>query len=259
MFKTRRYTFKIYHKGTEFRKNDYPKLVKNNPRNLPLAYFLEQADNILRYEISFSSPGFNYLHDTHFFDSFARSLSPRVSNHPLLRYRSAMKLLVGSDAFSRYRKRSKKFTLAPFDYNQPVPEFYDAMSLHFDKAFFCILWDTFYKKMEEYQIQSCFSVTDAFNKIKSVNDKILDDNRFLPVSKQKTTLYVHSLIMPCLLIAQGFNLRTVYKEGLISKTTYYATISRLKSIGVTANSTSLLIPMPSLYWKEFLIYFGKFY
>jgi len=35
-YKTKRYSFKIYHKGTEFRQNDKRKLADNNPTGIDI-------------------------------------------------------------------------------------------------------------------------------------------------------------------------------------------------------------------------------
>jgi hypothetical protein len=64
---TNRYSFKVYHKGAEFQKNDGPKLAKINDEGhhsflFPVAYYQRFADRILRYEMTFRSSQINYLY-----------------------------------------------------------------------------------------------------------------------------------------------------------------------------------------------------
>jgi hypothetical protein len=64
---TDRYSFKVYHKGAEFKKNDGPKLFKINEEGrhsfiFPIAYYQSFADKILRYEMTFRNTQMNYLY-----------------------------------------------------------------------------------------------------------------------------------------------------------------------------------------------------
>lgn len=64
MYKTDRYSFKIYHKGAEFKKNDSKKLLDLNEKqgaNFDVDYYQKFADRILRYEITFRNTYISYL------------------------------------------------------------------------------------------------------------------------------------------------------------------------------------------------------
>jgi len=59
-FTTRRMSFKVYHKGTEFRKNDYYKLLDKHIPGFDIDATAQAADRILRYECTFRHSGLNY-------------------------------------------------------------------------------------------------------------------------------------------------------------------------------------------------------
>ena len=67
VYKTDRYSFKVYHKGTEFAKNDAPKLREINESgtgSFDVAQYQSFADRILRYELTLrnSQIGHLYMH-----------------------------------------------------------------------------------------------------------------------------------------------------------------------------------------------------
>jgi Phage replication protein CRI len=71
MYKTRRYSAKIYHKGTEYEVHDKKEHIKYNIEK-GKEYFKTDAfqnfsDRILRYELTFRSNYLNYLHKRHIF------------------------------------------------------------------------------------------------------------------------------------------------------------------------------------------------
>lgn len=64
MYKTDRYSFKVYHKGAEFKKNDSKKLRELNETGagFDVPYYQSFADNILRYEMTFRNSHISYLY-----------------------------------------------------------------------------------------------------------------------------------------------------------------------------------------------------
>lgn len=68
MKKNKYYSFKVYHKGEEFRKNDCQELKKINEDNevniFDLSLLQSESDRILRYEMTFRNSYFNYLYKT---------------------------------------------------------------------------------------------------------------------------------------------------------------------------------------------------
>ena len=81
------FTFKIYHKGTEFRKNDAPELRKANKRLKQQRFNVEKigafADRILRYEIEFKNAGLNYLYKNNLFRKYSKSFNGYKRSHRL--------------------------------------------------------------------------------------------------------------------------------------------------------------------------------
>ena len=72
VYKTDRYSFKVYHKGSEFAKNDSKKLHDINERGkhsftFPVAYYQQFADRILRYEMTLRNTQLSYLYMNHLF------------------------------------------------------------------------------------------------------------------------------------------------------------------------------------------------
>lgn len=64
MHKTDRYSFKVYHKGTEFKRNDAKELRKLNAAgaSYDVAHYQQFADTILRYEMTFRNSYMSHLH-----------------------------------------------------------------------------------------------------------------------------------------------------------------------------------------------------
>lgn len=64
MYKTDRYSFKVYHKGAEFKKNDSKKLRELNETGagFDVDYYQSFADKILRYEMTFRNSYMSYLY-----------------------------------------------------------------------------------------------------------------------------------------------------------------------------------------------------
>jgi hypothetical protein len=72
VYKTERYSFKVYHKGTEFAKNDAKKLRELNEAGkgrFDIDYYQRFADKILRYEMTFRNSQISYLFMNHLFRS----------------------------------------------------------------------------------------------------------------------------------------------------------------------------------------------
>lgn len=70
MYKTSRYSFKVYHKGSEFKKNDAPKLRDLNDKEsagFDVNSYQDFADKILRYEMTFRNSFMSYLFMTKLF------------------------------------------------------------------------------------------------------------------------------------------------------------------------------------------------
>jgi hypothetical protein len=64
MYKTQRYSVKVYHKGTEFAKNDAKQLRALNERgaSFDVQHYQDFADTMLRYEMTFRSSYMSYLY-----------------------------------------------------------------------------------------------------------------------------------------------------------------------------------------------------
>ena len=97
--------FKIYHKGTEFRKNDYKALKKINAQkgNIYDVDLLQSiADKILRFELEFKSSTLNYIHKQKIFrkDCLFHKKDKQIYNE--IRQKSRMSYLKIHKLYKQY-------------------------------------------------------------------------------------------------------------------------------------------------------------
>lgn len=274
-YTTRRYSFKVYHKGTEFAKNDYKELVKNgNPLNLPLQTFLDESDKILRYELTFRSSYMSYLMQHHFFVSKEMALYPQYQNHIVTQTFKKFNQLGQQKVFQNYTRTGKFFTLKSiFDISKSPLDILSILLDHnkergriqrrdfnmrdtvtFDQTIFTILYDTFWSKVKQYQLTNVMSVSEMSNRI----DKIKADTEFrrrhkLNTSKDERQMDKTRLLVCGLLIQQNYNFSGLKK--FLPKTTYYRLKGELKQLGITDHHTQCSVPPPRIdYFDYFLIF-----
>ena len=257
LYITRRYSFKIYHKGTEFKKNDYPKIANNgNPLNIPLQYFLDESDKILRYEMTFRRSQMNYLVNHYFAISKEKSLYHKYVSHPVSKVLFKMVSLGYTKLYEKYMSTSKRFCLASeLDETENFEIIANAERVSFDTTIFGIFWEEFRNKIDQYQLNKRLDVNQIIARIDKVNDdtKLKNQLRRKPLSeKSKSRLIVLALLSQKL---DNFN----EIKNYIPKASYYRMVSELKSIGITTNDTDLGIPAPRTDYLDYRIYFGKFH
>ncbi len=80
MYKTKRYSAKIYHKGSEYKKNDLKEHLKINKEKgrqyFRTGEYQAFADRMLRYELTIRNPELNYLHKKHLFRKHCPHFKP---------------------------------------------------------------------------------------------------------------------------------------------------------------------------------------
>lgn len=256
MYITQRYSFKIYHKGTEFKKNDYRELVKNgNPKNLPLQELQEHADCILRYEMTFRNTMLQYLTKHHFFISSDKALYPEYAFHPVSKfYRS----LVSNGLMKEYEKKKNRkmiFTLkSVFDTTRNIEFLYNSDAVTFDETIFRICFDTFWKKVNDYQLSEAVNVPNLAAQIKRYND----DNKIKRhyTSKQVNDKNV-SRILTAALLSHYHNIDDL--KNYLPQRTFYRMKADLKKVGLSSLNCHLGFPKPSLDYSDYKIYFSKFH
>ncbi|MCW3106620.1 MAG: hypothetical protein JWQ09_1126 [Segetibacter sp.] len=256
MYITKRYSFKIYHKGTEFEKNDYKELVKNgNPKDLPLQYFLDQSDCILRYEMTFRRSMLNYLVNHYFFVSKGENLHPQYSEHVLSRTFKNLIVFGYKEFYEKYKKKHKKFTLqSVFDVTNDFMYLFDADTITFDETIFQILHRVFYKKVKDFQLTTILSPGEVLNRIDTANadNKIKNSLRRTKKSGKDSWR-----LLSVALLQQVMNLEEL--KQFMPKSTFYDLKKDLKTIGIKTGDTSLTIPQPKLDYFDYKLYFSKFH
>ncbi|RZK30564.1 MAG: hypothetical protein EOO61_19120, partial [Hymenobacter sp.] len=210
---TDRYSFKIYHKGSEFEKNDSKKLTElnlsgNHKFRFPITYYQSFADRILRYEMTFRGAQMSYLYMNNIFRSDCYIWKAGVEFYKKAKQAKAK----GFDSFMAYRKGLERDERALLDYTNntisKTKHFFldvDSRSARFDEEtrpdvirqgakperfdyyspFSAGLWGLltaqFLKTIEEFRLEvhqdhhSILSKADAHNKkVLSDRQKLLD-------------------------------------------------------------------------------------
>lgn len=279
MYVTRRYSFKIYHKGTEFAINDYKELVKNgNPKNLPLQYFLDESDKILRYELTFRSSYLWYLLQENLFKKKDSTITPEYTNHPIQKF---WNVLIGAGfqkIYTNYLRTSKFFTLKSFyDLDFPIQTKLDAIKSHnsqdskiekryhkvedtitFDQTVFKMLYDTFWNKVKDYQLTQVMDVPTLEKAIDNIEQQRLGINRMkLGNHEDKLRFDKNKLLFCALLINQGMTLDNL--KNYMPKTTYYRLKGQLNKLGVTSNNVGISITPPRIDYLDYRLIFSKYH
>lgn len=103
VYKTDRYSFKVYHKGTEFAKNDAKNLRELNEAgksSFDVAYYQRFADRILRYEMTFRNSHMSYLYMAKLFRKDCHIWEAGVK----LWKKAKQKKSSGADSYMTFRK-----------------------------------------------------------------------------------------------------------------------------------------------------------
>lgn len=246
-YKTKDYSFKIYHKGSEFQKNDLKQLLKANPFKLHLQELSDLADRILRYELTARKGLFNYLFD-------------RVRDgYNLERVQWVKKINL------KYQKKGVEqinFTYSFFlesdfdcyiDYNfVTLDEFQHMKNNTFTKGLFCTLFTFFWDKVKAYQINLKMNVSDIS---KLIMAKYEEGKNVFSLKEQKKELGNQSQLVMLALLTQFTDISQL--KGVIPDRTYYRYKKRLKDLGIKENSHTNLFDIPELTYYKYFSLFDK--
>lgn len=280
MYTTDNYSFKIYHKGTEFAKNDTKEILKFNTanklrqnkvtiNNTPLTWLQEQADCMLRYEMTFRRGMLKYLFDQAFLSEKGRGSEERateIDGHSVSRF---LKYVAQEDRGRRlsrdfkdgdktnyefWKSHAKMFTLkSAFDETRDPYILLYEHRLTFDLTMFNMCRELFFKKIAEYQL---YTVTDygelrhkinelsALTKAKSSMSTAKADYK----GKDPTRLFLLALIAN-----SGLDLGAL--KGYIPRTTYYRLIKDAQKVGIGFRTSGLNIPMPRTDYLDYKLAF----
>lgn len=272
LYVTKRYSFKIYHKGTEFEAHDAKKLAKKNPKNLDLPYFQKQADTVLRYELTFRSSQINYLVKHYFFISEKKAMYPQYSNHIVTKtFERFIKTGYGK-IYENYNRTGKFFTMkSVFDLtNNLLPVLIDHNNskgrlekrdfnindtITFDATVFEIIYTTFWNKVKEYQLQQVMNVTDLSKKIDDYNSDVKTRKKLKNNKEDRSLDKTRTLILG-LLVQCNYNIDELKK--VIPERSFYRIKNELKQLGITSTHSNLHMSPPKLDYQDYRIFFGKY-
>ncbi|HUC96798.1 MAG TPA: phage/plasmid replication protein [Candidatus Saccharimonadales bacterium] len=282
---TQRYSFKCYHKGTEFYKNDYPQLSRRRGRvargkpdgtsvstKLDLNYIQEQADKILRYEITFRNSMLHYLVGYNCFESSERTKPFYITDDNVYKYvRRVDKHGQFSAMAAVYRKKKGHITTAKEWYVQHVK----SLRLHsvFDMPYspltialspestfnylpFRLAFDFFWNHVREVQVETRSSVPEMVKKIEDYQAH-LARRKGMKLTRSgggrvaKGGVNIARVLIPALL-AQHQDLRSL--KPFLPRNTYQRLISDVKKIGIPMKLETMQIVLPKLGLEDYNIY-----
>lgn len=245
---TKRYSFKIYHKGTEFRKHDKRKLADNNVLGVNIDELQNDADRILRYEVTFRKAQLDYLFRekqlynqyVKFFFSDATRRSFRLTNPQM--YEHVLK----------FCERGHTYLCAPIKQFEAI----QSGSVAFDYPIFNELYKFFWEYVKKFQLQCKMSIMDIVHKVdekNAVRDMVGDKALRKKMSFNKPTIVLLAHML------QTYTLEELRKTGLMPKATFYRYQKKLKELGVVTTGKLVDVAPPSLDFQEYLHIFGRFH
>ena len=245
MYVTRRYSFKIYHKGTEFEKNDKKELQKNKAVYYPVDRLQSEADRILRYEMTFRKSFFNYILERFYYKKEA--IDANLSNSRLYRFFAhGVSYGMQSDAENYFMRQKDFFLKSEWDYPGIVPNL-QRSACSFDNILFGILVGIFWQKIKDYQVKRKIDVAEINTRI----DKLLEfrDNKRASVEKlSKGRLR----LMTAALLTHYMNIEELKK--FIPSTSYNRLVRDLSQIGISTSNHDLPIPEPPLDYTDYAVF-----
>ncbi len=242
---TKRYSFKIYHKGTEFKKHDKVKLADNNPTGEGIDFLQDTADRILRYEVTIRKAQIDYLFREH------ELYRPYVSFFFNDRSRAGFRLHSPRyyDDIVKFCERGHNYVCVPVIQATAIR----TSSVHFSKEVFTDLYKFFWDYVNKFQLECKMSVMDVMKRIDEKNterDTISDDTLRHKNSYNKPMLTVLALL------TQSYSLDSLRKSGLLPRSTFFHYQKKLKELGYTSKGKLIDVAPPSLDYLEYLSIFG---
>lgn len=258
---TDRYSFKCYHKGTEFHKNDLKELMKKggNPRGYDLPYLCRESDRILRYEMTIRNSYMNYLWRQIYVTA---DESSDYYNYATPDHRKLFKSFLGASAnfkgktlFEKFCGKNKKFTMeSAFEYRLLPEEYLQNDAVTFDERFFYCLVDQFWQRVNRYQLEKLVSPEAVSRRIDEYNMLGKAKNS---IRKNIVKLKDKPRLMTLVMLSQYLSIDSLKK--FVDRTTLYRMKQDLKNMGVGDNAVPLTIPIPRLDYWEYRLSLGRYH
>ena len=267
MYVTKRYSLKIYHKGSEYKVHDIKEHLKinkeKNSNRFKTKELQKLADRILRYEITFRNGMLTYFFNQYIFRKNSPShqnrfkiykevesinlknerIAKKIGNY---KYPKSKEEFISSNPYikvTQENRRIHKYVLKLINrqrlfmcYVSPEVQEFNTQTLTynyfepralFSKELFMLCSKYLLKFIKDFQVHEKPSLSIVDNLIDNFNS---ENYHKLPKKEM--------LIFYALLKNQTFE--DIRKDGLYSRATIYRFIKRFKQIGITQNN---LIPI----------------
>jgi hypothetical protein len=274
-----RYSFKIYHKGTEFRKNDmrelmsgYGRKVKSgtgnrkhgNLRGYHIDDLAAKADRVLRYEVTFRNSFFNYAFQRMYFektkvarDSHYRFIFRKIAidglhrktNEPLAPRRKNFHLQSEFDNWKEVRDQWPNAKSWAYYYQ-------GISAVTFDQNLFNYLYEFFWKYVKKYQVKGSVSAVLFEEKIQQLN-KIVDIKNMLRTNKLPKKNLTRLLYYA--MLSRKTPLSELVTKKLLSRSSYFRIKKDLGQVGLSDYNPDVRTVTPNLDYQEYKSIFGSFH
>jgi hypothetical protein len=246
MYTTSRYSFKIYHKGTEFFKNDRKKLAEKNPTGETIPFLQDQADRMLRYEVTFRNSMFDYL----FKEKAVHKGYLKFFTDDDIRGFTRKHLRKTYNEVEKFMTCRKTYVMCPVTHWEAV----DTKTVHFSFEVFETLYNYFWDYVKKFQLDCKMSPYEVAKKIDEKN--AIRDDVANPKLRKKLS-YNKTALMPLVLLTQYYSLDELRKSNLMGKTQFYHYKKKLGELGVLSENRLVDVTPPLLGYEEYCSYFSK--
>lgn len=276
-WKTKTHSFKIYHKGTEFRKGDLNELRKVK-HNLDLKKITEVADRVLRYEMGFRKSYFNYLFQQMYYPPLSRYTEKKSIYFSLFTVYKVDNL--SSDKMSIFKSKTvdkigRNFCMkSKYDYYKDFIKAYDLkytskekkaswrleyrneINVTFNFNLFENLFKMFWKEVHAYKVTSVNDMTSVRNLLSQKNDDQKSKNRLSGkkggfVDEQRLSFWISQ--------SKQKSLFKFVEDGHLSRSRYYAIIRIFKTMGLSDFNPDVSLFTPDFEYTDYKFFFGSFH
>jgi hypothetical protein len=246
LYVTKRYSFKIYHKGEEFKVNDRKELAKKNPTGHSITELQDISNKILRYEVTFRKAQIDYLFEKNEFHNkylgFLRNEATRKSARLLSRDHY--------DHAIQFTQQSKHFLFAPIKSADAI----QMQSVFFDQPIFNALFEFFWDLVNKYQLTRKKSLTEVIDGIRMANEK---KGKAVSKNLRGQLSFNEPMLVALTLLTEHMTLAEIKKMNVFTEPTFYRYKAKLKQLGVDDETRLTDIPPPTLGYIDYKYYFGK--
>ncbi|GAA4914459.1 phage/plasmid replication domain-containing protein [Mucilaginibacter defluvii] len=242
---TKRYSFKIYHKGTEFHKHDKRKLSIKNPTGIPLLELQDQSDRMLRYEITFRKAQIDYFfREKQLYSDYVKFFFNERSRKSFRQ----MQPQLYRDVLN-FCERGHNYVCAPVVQATAIR----TGDVHFSKPVFDELYRFFWGYVKKFQLNCKLSIMDV---IERVDQKNKERDELSDAALRRKNSFNKPMVVALSLLTQYYSLDDLRKSNLLPRSTFFRYQKQLNELGVTSHGRLVDIPPPSLDYQEYLAIFG---